>query len=111
MSRRPQQRRQIDGSNRGSLVCRASSCCSSGSLKGANHGQHHKGNNIAQRGLEWLFGVTRLQVYTNALHDNEDATKAILALIAFATLAHFAAGDNAARLISVQTLIEGVVGH
>ena len=111
MSRRPQQQHQLDRSSRGRLVCRASSCCSSGSLKGANHGQHNKEKNIAQRGLEWFFGVTRLQVYTNALHDNEDATKAILALIAFATLAHFAAGDNAVRLLSVQTLIQAVVAH
>ena len=46
-----------------------------------------------ERGLEWVFRVTGLQAYAHMLHDSEEASKAIVVLIAVATLAHFAAGE------------------
>ncbi len=95
--RLPQSHRQ--GLSSGSAwVCRAGSCCSSGSVLSA-HGGHGsgKGPNPVERGLDWVFRITGLQNVAGKLHDDERVTWAILALIVGATLAHVGAGDAMLR--------------
>ena len=95
--RLPQSHRQ--GRSSGSAwVCRAGSCCSSGSVLSA-HGGHGsgKGPNPVERGLDWVFRITGLQKVAGKLHDDERVTWAILALIVGATLAHVGAGDAMLR--------------